>query len=321
MAEREIGSGTWAASTPLVGSERPAVWVQSVLYQTELVSLERSLEALARSAELAVMEDGACSRVAVRWGDCSPGRCLEDEDVERLRERFGWILDFRYTWFGGNLGSARAHNHLAEECDGDLILVMNPDVVVTPRLLELMIQPFRRTGVGMVEAKQMPIEHPKDYDPVTGDTSWAATACAMTPTAVFRQLEGFDADSFFLYCDDVDYSWRVRLLGLRVVYQPAATVMHDKRLRGDGAWQATTAERYFSAEAALMLAHKWSRPELVEQILSSFDADGGEDHRRAALAFRARVEAGTLPEPIDPEHRIGFFEDGFYAPHRFEVQA
>lgn len=321
MPQRHAQADSWVERTPVVGSERPAVWVQSVLYQAELRSLERALEAVARSAELAVMEDGVCARVAVRWGDCSPHRCLEDADVERIRERHGWIIDFRYVWFGENLGSAEAHNRLAQECDGDLILVMNPDVVMSPRVLEFMIEPFRRTGVGMVEAKQMPIEHPKDYDPMTGDTAWAATACAMTPATFFRELGGFDSASFFLYCDDVDYSWRVRQHGLRVVFQPAATVMHDKRLKPDGGWEPTSAERYYSAEAALVLAHKWSRPDLVEQILESFARDGGDDHRRAAEAFRARAGSGGLPEPVDPDHLVGVFRDGYYAPHRFEVQA
>lgn len=304
-----------------MGSDPPAVWVQSVLYLADLSSLERSIEALARSAELAVMEDGACSRVAVRWGDCSPARCLEDADIARITERYGWIIDFRYVWFGENLGSAEAHNRLAADCDGDMILVMNPDVVVSPRVLEYLVSPFRRTAVGMVEAKQMPIEHPKDYDPTTGDTSWAATACAMTPVSVFRELNGFDSSSFFLYCDDVDYSWRVRQLGLRVVFQAAATVMHDKRLSDDGAWATTSAERYYSAEAALVLAHKWSRPDLVKTILTSFEHDGGDDHRRAAAAYRAKAAAGTLPAPVDPEHRIGVFEEGYYAHQRFELQA
>ena len=32
----------------------------------------------------------------------------------------------------------------------------------------------------------------------------------MIPLPLFRELGGFDADNFFLYCDDVDFSWLVR---------------------------------------------------------------------------------------------------------------
>jgi len=32
---------------------------------------------------------------------------------------------------------------------------------------------------------------------------------------LFLELQGFDADTFFLYCDDVDLSWRVRLAAIR----------------------------------------------------------------------------------------------------------
>lgn len=307
-----------AAGRPFLGTgERPSVAVHSVLYNTDRGSVLRALESLARSAELAVMEDGVAARVAVRFGDCSPGRVLEDVDVQAILEDYGWILDFRYIWFGENLGSARAHNRLAEEGDEDVLFFLNPDVVVTPRLVQLLLEPFHHAGVGMTEAKQLPIEHPKDYDRVTGDTSWAATACAAMPMELFRKLDGFDDETFFLYCDDVDLSWRVRLAGLRVVHQPAAVVLHDKRVDREGVWISGTSERYYSAEAALLLAHKWSRPDLVSAILDAFDGSGETSQIEAAAAFRARQAAETLPPAIDPDHRVGQFVNGAYAVHRF----
>src|SRR5690606_12759794 len=122
---------------------------------------------------------------------------------------------------------------------------------------------LRRPGVGLVEAKQIPIEHPKDFDPETGETSWASTACAMGPLEVFREIDGFDADSFFLYGDDVDFSWRVRLAGYKVIHQSSAFVFHDKRLSHEGRWMSSPAEQYYSAEATLLLTYKWSRSDLT----------------------------------------------------------
>ena len=134
----------------------------------------------------------------------------------------------------------------------DIFLIQNPDVIVAPRLIEIMVTEFNRPGVGMVEAKQLPIEHPKDYDPQTGETGWATTACTMIPAPLFRELNGFDAESFFLYCDDVDFSWRVRLSGLKVIFQPAAVAFHDKRLTREGRWVATASERYYCLEAVAL---------------------------------------------------------------------
>jgi GT2 family glycosyltransferase len=242
--------------------------------------------------------------------------------VRDIRERHGGAFWIEYDFFEGNLGSARGHNRLAEANAADMILVQNPDVVVSPRLFEVMLAEFARPGTGMVEAKQLPIEHPKDYDVRTGETCWATTACAMIPAPLFRQLEGFDAESFFLYCDDVDFSWRARLAGFKVIYQPAAVVFHDKRLSDDGGWLPSSAEEYYSAEAALLMAYKWSRQDLTERFLKTFRRDGaaGAAHLlRAVAEFERRKEQGTLPRQLDPQHRIGQFVDGMYAEHRFSL--
>jgi GT2 family glycosyltransferase len=228
-------------------------------------------------------------------------------------------LTIGYDFFDGNIGSAAGHNRLAARADADFLLVQNPDVVDSPRLLENLLEPFSRPGVGMAEAKQLPIEHPKDYHPQSGETSWASTACAMVPLQLFRELNGFDAETFFLYCDDVDFSWRVRLTGYKVIFQPGAIVFHDKRLSPEGQWQPSSSERYYSAEAALLLAHKWSRPRLVGNILADFEKSEDENLRSAARVYRERGEEHRLPEAIDNNHKIGQFIGIFYAKHRFSL--
>jgi GT2 family glycosyltransferase len=292
--------------------------VQSVLYNNDLASVERAAGSVARAADLAHFA-GACVGVTLRYGDSSPMPCLDEAALGKLRAKYGASLTIEYDYFMGNLGSARGHNRLASQTVSDFILVQNPDVVISPRLIERLLGTFVRAGVGMAEAKQVPIEHPKDYDTTTGETSWASTACAMIPTPLFRQLGGFDADSFFLYCDDVDLSWLVRLAGFRVIFQPAAMAFHDKRLSNQGAWQTSAAERYYSAEAALFLAHKWSRGDLVKNYLKSFAGSGDEDQARAAHVFKQRRADGRLPNMVDPEHRVGQFLGLYYAKHRYPL--
>lgn len=292
--------------------------VQSVLFNSDPAGIARAARSVARAADFACA-GGHCTRVRMFYGDCSPMPCLTPEFLAELRQELSFELTIDYHHFGANLGSARGHNYLAEASGTDFILVLNPDVVMSPRTLETLLGCFRLPGVGFAEGKQLPIEHPKDYDRTTGETSWASTACAMTPMALFRQIGGFDADSFFLYCDDVDYSWMVRHAGFRVIHQPAAVVMHDKRLSDSGGWQASAAERYFSAEASLMMARKWSRPDLLQKYLDYFTASGDPDLTRAAATFRIREAKGTLPTPIDPELRTGQFIDTFYAKHRYSL--
>ncbi|GCE76279.1 hypothetical protein [Cellulomonas biazotea] len=304
----------WRERGPFLTTGSTSLQVQSVLYLNSFAAIDRSLASLARSAELAGPDRVS---VSVRYGDCSPIRCLEPDQVDVLVERYARDLQISYEWFGDNLGSARGHNRLAAGSAADFLLTLNPDVVIAPRTLELLLEPFRRSAVGMTEAKQLPIEHPKEYDRTTGSTSWAATACAVFPRALFESVDGFDAESFFMYCDDVDFSWKVRRAGLMVVHQPAAVVFHDKRVGLGGVWEPTEAERYYSAEAALMLFQKWSRPDLVERTLVDFDNAPDAVYQRAAAEFRRRRDAATLPTPVDDEHEIGIFEQGNYAAHRY----
>jgi N-acetylglucosaminyl-diphospho-decaprenol L-rhamnosyltransferase len=53
----------------------------------------------------------------------------------------------------------------------------------------------------------------------------ACGAAFMIPRRVFEELEGFDED-FFLAFEDVDLSYRARLLGYRCLYAPEAVVEH-----------------------------------------------------------------------------------------------
>ncbi len=306
--------------SPLRGFFQPgaSIQVQSVLYDNDFASIERAVLSLGRAAELAI-ESGMAGRLGLIYGDSSRNPCLSEDQLDHLCGLYPETLSIRYDFFGRNLGSARGHNRLAEAAAADFILVLNPDVVVSPRLLIHLLRAFTLAGTGMAEAKQLPIEHPKDYDPQTGETGWATTACALIPLPLFHALGGFDADTFFLYCDDVDFSWAVRMAGYKVIFQPGAVMFHDKRLSDEGKWLPGEAEKYYAAEAALLLAHKWSRPEIVEKILGEYGAYGDPVTRRAKAEFEARREAGRLPAPRDAEHRIGQFIDGMYARHRYAL--
>jgi GT2 family glycosyltransferase len=292
--------------------------IQSVLFGNDIADLDRGLDSLSRAIELAV-EHGVVDRVSVVYGDCSPVPTLTDEGVairsQRLQE--GGAEGLTYTFFDENLGSAEGNNRQWLETDAHLVFILNPDTVVAPDVLIELIAALRQPGVGLVEARQLPIEHAKDYDPVTGDTSWASGACSMVPLSVIRAIDGYDSRSFFLYCDDVDFSWRARLAGYRIVHRPSARVFHDKRLLADGSWSVGAEEEYWSAEGALVLAHKYSRPDRVKAIRKDLLGHGSEAQRRAVTDFDARLGAGRLPEPIDRDHAVGQFVAGNYARHRY----
>lgn len=298
--------------------QTPSVRVHSIIYGVPVEDVERSLVNLGRAVQLA-QAAGHVGQVEVAYGDCSPAPTLDEATLGRFRDflKVHGIGELHYTFFDANLGSAAGHNRLLADLDSDLVLILNPDTIVAPDLLSELVRAVQQPAVGLAEARQLPLEHPKDYDPVTGDTSWAATACALVPRAVATEVDGFDATTFFLYCDDVDFSWRIRLAGYRVVFVPSARLFHDKRLDIKGGWKVSPAEEYYSAEAALLLAHKYSRPDLVARWSRDLVHNGTERQGAAVVEFRRRRDEGALPEPIDAEHAVGQFIHGNYAAHRF----
>lgn len=298
---------------------KTTIQIQSVLYNNEKSALFRAMDSLARAIEISKLNGGWIEFAELKYGDASPSRIFSEHEIGELKEKYKFVFSFEYVFFGLNSGSAKGHNMLGETCKTEYMQIMNPDVIVSPRYFLEIFKPFEKEkeAVGMVEARQTPIEHPKEYDMVTGETSWATTGCAIFPTALFRELNGFDEKSFFMYCDDLDFSWRLRQINKKIIYQPSALVFHAKRLSAQAGWLPTAAEIYYSSEAALIMAHKWSNPKLVEKLLKHYQDSSNESLNKAAKAFLKKKDEKALPEPIDPDHEVADFVGDYYTEHRF----
>lgn len=294
--------------------------VQSVIYNNEVSTLEQALDNLANAIEVDRNTDQALADVTVCYGDASGEPVFSNEKISEIKKKYERWFAFSYTFFQENTGTAKGHNRMGRTCHSRYMLIMNPDVVVNPHFFGQMLEPFERdAATGMTEARQTPVEHHKQYDPKMGETSWATTAAAIFPTALFRQLHGFDADTFFMYCDDVDFSWRIRMCGYKVIYVPQAVVFHAKHLGRDANWIPTNAEMYYSVEAALLMAYKWSDFKRAKRLLHLYKNSKHEFLQKAAQAYIQRQREGRMPEPIDPQHKVADFVDGGYGESRFRV--
>lgn len=291
--------------------------VHSILYGNEPHRIIQAVAHLERAAHIA-LQRGVFDKIELAYGDCSPTDDLRETVLAQAGEASS-LAAVEYHFFDENLGSAHGHNRLLDIASSEFVIIMNPDIMMAPNAIVELARVFSDQKVGMAEAKQLPIEHPKHYDPATGDTSWAATACTLIPREVINQLEGFDHRTFFLYCDDVDFSWRVKLAGYRVVYCPAAAAFHDKRLGDGGEWAIGWAEKYYSAEAAMLLAYKYSRQDLAEEIHAYFKRSGDEVWLKAADEYARRKSAGELPVQLDAAHKVAVFTNNAYANHRFAM--
>jgi N-acetylglucosaminyl-diphospho-decaprenol L-rhamnosyltransferase len=129
----------------------------------------------------------------------------------------------------GNVGFAVAANilikHLSEE-GGRVIILVNPDGAMHAKCLTELLQTHSQYPGDLIEAKQFPEEHPKDYDLRSGATAWCSGACLLLPATTLAQIGGFD-ERMFLYMEDIDLSWRARVAGFETRMAPRALFMHD----------------------------------------------------------------------------------------------
>lgn len=157
---------------------------------------------------------------------------------------------------GKNLGFGTAHNRLMEEVfaktDCDAYVCLNPDAIVHPAMFdEMLAQANRMHRPGLVEARQFPSEHPKPYDMVTYATPWCSGCSLLITRQCFEVTGGFD-ENLFLYCEDVDLSWRARHFGFDIAIAPQALVQHFTETRPPGGNVAREMLR-----AGAYLAAKW----------------------------------------------------------------
>lgn len=141
---------------------------------------------------------------------------------------------------------------MALDRGADLVLLLNNDVVVDPGFLDALVRAGRQVpDAGLLSPQIVHLQRPEKAWYLGGTFSlWSgipaqghgrrplpldapprdvdyATGCAtLVHPSVLRRVGSFDP-AFFAYCEDVDWSIRVRRAGLRVLVVPASVVYHD----------------------------------------------------------------------------------------------
>jgi GT2 family glycosyltransferase len=148
-----------------------------------------------------------------------------------------------------------------------LYIATNPDGAFHPDALNFMAaMNVAQAGNSLIEAIQFPEEHPKIYDISSFDTPWASGACLAIPRKIYQALGGFD-ESFFMYCEDVDYSWRARANGFAVKICPRALFFHATTNR-----PPSEKTRLMLLKSGLTLAQKWGSSEFESYVSQELES-------------------------------------------------
>ncbi|MHB8170371.1 MAG: glycosyltransferase family 2 protein [Thermincolia bacterium] len=193
-----------------------------------------------------------------------------DGSVSFLRSLRGIILATN----GVNLGTTKAWNQGINLGEGEYILLLNPDVQVTPGWLARMVGCIQQDpaiavvgcknvrpdgiilhagmgfngrvrGRGIVNRAGL-YEQQEDYLAVSG-------GCMLLKRAYLPILGLFD-ERYFMYFEDLDYCWQARSKGYRVVYCPVI-VFHQ----GHGSPMDTKKRNSIISRSRQLFRQKWIR--------------------------------------------------------------
>ncbi|WP_313916873.1 glycosyltransferase [Tahibacter sp.] len=206
-----------------------------------------STHAATASFEVIVVDDGSSDDTAERLADV--------ESVRTIRN-------------AQNLGFVGSCNAGAAAAQGEYVLFLNNDTVVTPGWLEALLRCFaEEPDAGLVGAKLVypdgrlqeaggivfrdgsgwnygRFEDPADprYN-FRREADYCSGAAILLRRALFEQLGGFDMRYAPAYYEDTDLAFAVRAAGLKVYYEPHSTVIHFEGITA-GTDTASGAKRY-----------------------------------------------------------------------------
>lgn len=172
----------------------------------------------------------------------------------------------RFIENGENPGFAKANNQVLPLCTGEYVLFLNPDTLVPEDALRLCLSYIKEQpaagalGVRMIDGKGRFLPESKRSFPspltaffkltglaalfprsglfnryalgnlnefVNHKVAVLAGACLLVKRELLLQLQGFD-ESYFLYGEDIDLSYRIRQTGYENHYFAGATILHFK---------------------------------------------------------------------------------------------
>ena len=192
-----------------------------VTYRPDLALLAQLLDSVCEP-----MSAPTRRRLFIQDNSPEPDTVARILDLPQLRPGAGFdLIDVKRS--GSNLGFGRGHNANAARGAGEFLFLLNQDCMLEPGVLDRLLAEAQDADpkIAAWEPRQIPYEHPKDYDPVTLDTGWCSGAALLLRRAAFESVEGFES-RFFMYGEDVDLSWRLRAKGWRLAYRPQLGVVH-----------------------------------------------------------------------------------------------
>jgi len=178
-----------------------------------------------------------------------------DDSVNFLKQHFSEI---RLIQNAENGGFSKGYNDALKHVDADYFVLLNSDIEVTKNWIQPVIdlmesnpeiavcQPkirsydecekFEYAGAagGFIDRFGYPFCRGRIFDTLEIDRGqyddvcevfWATGAAMFVKASVYKEFGGLDED-FFAHMEEIDFCWRVKNAGYKVMYCPNSTVYH-----------------------------------------------------------------------------------------------
>jgi GT2 family glycosyltransferase len=178
-----------------------------------------------------------------------------DDSLDYLRENHPGI---RIISLGKNHGFAGGYNLALKQIEAEYYVLLNSDIEVTENWIAPIIglmeadpavaacQPkirsyhepdkFEYAGAagGFIDKYGYPFCQGRLFQSLETDEGqyekgreifWATGACMFVRAGIFHKLGGFD-DDFFAHMEEIDFCWRAKNQGYKIMYSPGSTIYH-----------------------------------------------------------------------------------------------
>jgi len=206
----------------------------------------------------------------------------EDESPETVKRDYPWVTLIEN---GTNLGFCRGNNvglRYALEQDFDYVMLLNSDTLMTPGLIHELVRTMQGDQkIGIVGAKNLLMENPlytwgkygivpwgpmlvrtigrfvpdEQRDDPPQDVDWVIGNACMMSRESLRAIGLFD-EEFWQCNEDVDWCYRARAAGYRVVYVDRAKILHKGGSSADLTQKKVFSYGYFIGRNAFTFARK-----------------------------------------------------------------
>jgi GT2 family glycosyltransferase len=181
--------------------------------------------------------------------------CSTDGSVEFVKQNFPGVQIVQNE---RNTGFAGGYNDALKKVDAEYYVLLNQDVEVTENWVEKVIEEMEKDPLIAAAQSKIRAFNKREYFEYAGacggyvdrfgyafcrgrvfesiekdegqyddikEIFWATGACMFVRSKVYWEAGGLDAD-FFAHQEEIDFGWRIRNKGYKIICVPASVVYH-----------------------------------------------------------------------------------------------